>query len=105
MNSQGVPEMVFILDHLAVGSYMEALEAPSDITALLCVAQEKDIYDTRCMYHKVPITDMQPIPPEQLVEALAWIKAQYNHLQRFWVLCHRLWKEVFHDLFSAKGSR
>ncbi len=39
--------MVFILDNLAVGSYMEALEAPSDITALLCVAQEKDIYDTR----------------------------------------------------------
>ncbi len=47
MRSQGESEMVFILDNLAVGSYMEALEAPSDITALLCVAQEKDIYDTR----------------------------------------------------------
>ena len=66
--------MDFILDNLAIGNYQEALEPPAVISALLCVADERDIYDTTCKYHKVPIVDMQPIPKEQMKNAVEWIK-------------------------------
>ena len=46
--------MKFILDHLAIGSYEEALRPSSEITALLNVAKEKDL-KTSLLYHKVPI--------------------------------------------------
>jgi hypothetical protein len=41
--------MDFILDNLAIGNYQEALAPASDITALLCVAKEHDIYDTKSL--------------------------------------------------------
>ncbi|MEE8328919.1 MAG: hypothetical protein V3R54_03195 [Thermodesulfovibrionia bacterium] len=47
--------MDFILKNLAIGNYEEVLEPTSDISALLCVAKEKDIYHTKYKYHKVPI--------------------------------------------------
>jgi len=63
----------FILDHLAIGSYEEALRPSSEITALLNVAKEKDL-KTSLLYHKVPIIDMQPIPSAQMLEAVKWIQ-------------------------------
>ena len=66
--------MDFILDNLAIGNYQEALEPFPGISALLCVAQEKDIDEPTLLYHKVPIVDMQLIPTEQLKEAVKWIR-------------------------------
>jgi hypothetical protein len=71
--------MKFILDNLAIGSYEDALKPPSEITALLNVAIEKDI-ETKLLYHKVPIVDMQPIPSEQMKEAVEWIR---GHIDRY----------------------
>ncbi|MDI6810679.1 MAG: dual specificity protein phosphatase [archaeon] len=65
--------MRFILNNLAIGSYEDALAPPSTITALLNVAREKDI-ETEHLYHKVPIIDMQPIPSDQMKEAVEWIR-------------------------------
>ena len=59
--------MKFILDHLAIGSYEEALRPSSEITALLDLK-------TSLLYHKVPIIDMQPIPSAQMLEAAKWIQ-------------------------------
>ena len=67
--------MDFILDNLAIGNYREALAPASDIKALLCVAREHDIYDTKYKYFKVPIVDMQPIPTEQLKDAIVWLRS------------------------------
>lgn len=67
--------MDFILDNLAIGNYQEALAPASDITALLCVAKEHDIYDTKYKYFKVPIVDMQPIPTEQLKDAIVCLRS------------------------------
>jgi protein-tyrosine phosphatase len=79
--------MDFILENLAIGNYQEAQEPSSEITALLCVAQEKDIHDAKHLYHKVPIADMQPIPAEKLVEAIEWIRDNIaNH--RIMVFCN-----------------
>lgn len=66
--------MDFILDNLAVGSFADAAAAPPDITALLCVARERDLHVADRTYHKVPVVDMQPIPDDQLAEAVAWIR-------------------------------
>lgn len=74
--------MKFILDNLAIGSYEDALNPPSEVTALLNVAKEKDI-ETTLLYHKVPIIDMQPIPPEQMKEAVEWIM---DHISRYKIL-------------------
>lgn len=65
--------MDYILDRLAVGAWEEALAPPPQITALLGVAEEKDLR-TGLLYHKVPIADMRPIPPPQLAEAVAWLR-------------------------------
>jgi len=70
--------MKFILDNLAIGSYDDALNPPSEITALLNVAKELDV-ETELLYHKVPIVDMQPIPPKQMKEAVEWIR---DHIER-----------------------
>ncbi|MBC8521694.1 MAG: dual specificity protein phosphatase family protein [Methanomicrobia archaeon] len=74
--------MKFILDNLAIGSYENALNPPYEVTALLNVANEKDI-ETDLLYHKVPIIDMQPIPSEQMKEALEWIRA---HIDRYKIM-------------------
>lgn len=79
--------MNFILDNLAIGSYREALEPSHDIDALLCVAAEKDIYGPKRLYYKVPITDMRSIPPEQLKEAVEWIKGHIGS-HKIMVFCN-----------------
>ena len=65
--------MDFILDHLAIGSFEEAVEPSSEVDALLCVAQEHDVDSGSRKYHKVPIVDMQPIPVGQMEDAVNWI--------------------------------
>ncbi|MEA2075404.1 MAG: dual specificity protein phosphatase [Euryarchaeota archaeon] len=52
------------------------------MTALLNVAKEKDI-ETNHLYHKVPIVDMQPIPSEQMKEAIEWIR---NRIDRYKIM-------------------
>lgn len=66
--------MDFILENLAIGNCGEAMDPPSEIDAMLCVAQEIDIPEPRCSYYKVPIVDMQPIPAKQLMDAVIWIR-------------------------------
>jgi len=65
--------MDFILDNLAIGNFMEAQAPPPEISALLCVAQERDLQEVDILYNKVPIIDMQPIPSGQLSEAIDFI--------------------------------
>ena len=79
--------MDFILDNLAIGNYREALAPASDINALLCVAREHDIYDTKYKYFKVPIVDMQPIPTEQLKGAVVWLRSNIKD-NKIMVFCN-----------------
>jgi protein-tyrosine phosphatase len=79
--------MIFILPHLAVGTHEEARAQPSGIDALLCVAAEKDIPYPAILSHKIPIIDMQPIPPGQLHEAVEWIRDHINE-SRILVFCN-----------------
>jgi len=74
--------MKFIIDNLAIGNYEDALKPLSVITALLNVAKELDV-ETELLYHKVPIIDMQPIPPEQMKEAVEWIR---DHIERYKIM-------------------
>lgn len=66
--------MKFIMDNLAIGDFQEAVRAPDDISALLCVAEEHEIRQSDRLYYKVPVTDMQPIPEDQMMEAVRWIR-------------------------------
>jgi protein-tyrosine phosphatase len=67
--------VVPILEHLSVGPYADALAAPDDVDAFLNVAEEHDLPPTDRPAHKVPMTDMQPIPVDQLEEAVRWLDA------------------------------
>jgi len=79
--------MDFILDNLAIGNSQEALEPSSGINALLCVAEEKDIHESAHLYYKVPIVDMQPIPTDQLVDAVGWIRDNISN-HKIMVFCN-----------------
>ena len=71
-----------ILENLAIGSYKDALNPPAPITALLNVASERDV-ETERLYHKVPLIDLQPIPQDQLKEAVKWIR---DHISRHTIM-------------------
>jgi len=71
-----------ILENLAIGSYKDALNPPAPITALLNVASERDV-ETERLYHKVPLIDLQPIPQDQLKEAVEWIR---DHISRHTIM-------------------
>lgn len=79
--------MVSILPSLTVGTHNEASHHPEGIDAYLCVAEEKDAISSPGPSHKVPIIDMQPIPPAQLQEAVEWI---HDHIaeQNIFVFCN-----------------
>jgi protein-tyrosine phosphatase len=79
--------MDFILENLAIGNVEEAGMPSPEINALLCVAQEKDLDPARCSYHKVPIIDMQPIPAEQMKDAVDWIRRNIES-HRIMVFCN-----------------
>jgi len=62
-----------VYDNLTISPYEEASAAPEAFGALLNVAEEHPIPETDRPAHKVPVVDMQPIPPDQLEEAIRWI--------------------------------
>lgn len=66
--------MDWIRPHLAVGRCEEALAPPAAVEALLCVAAEKGPEPGVRPYHQVPVVDMRPIPVDQLLEAVAWLR-------------------------------
>jgi len=63
-----------VLGNLSLGGFAEAAAAPRQITALLNVARERDLYVTDRLYHKVPMVEQQAIPAEQLAEAVRWLR-------------------------------
>ena len=67
--------MDFILHRLALGSARDAHACPDDIDAMLCVAAECEPPPCATATRRIPIADMQPIPVEQLREAVSWIRA------------------------------
>jgi len=79
--------MHYILKNLAIGNFEDAQDPPAGIDTLLCVAQEIDLSHVRCLYYKVPIVDMQPIPEDQLKEAVVFIR---DHIKdhRIMVYCN-----------------
>ncbi len=62
-----------VYENLTVGSYEETQPAADGTDALLNVAEEHPLTETDLPAHKVPMVDMQPIPAEQLEEAVRWI--------------------------------
>jgi protein-tyrosine phosphatase len=81
--------MLYILDNLAIGEYEEAISPPAEITALLCVAGERDISKPCLPYHKVPIEDLKPIPQELLVNALDYIESMHGGGHRVLIFCNQ----------------
>lgn len=79
--------MDYILEHLAIGDAVEGAAPPAGITAVLCVAEELDLPAGFSPARKVPITDMQPIPPHQLAEGVNWI-GRYIDEQTILVYCN-----------------
>jgi protein-tyrosine phosphatase len=65
--------MDLILDNLAVGSAADAWSRPPDVRAMLCVAEEHQLPD-RVPGSRVPIRDMRPIPAEQILQAVYWLR-------------------------------
>jgi protein-tyrosine phosphatase len=80
--------MDFILENVAIGEYEEAVSPSPEITALLCVAEERNLSSPTLPYHKVPIIDMRPIPTEQLRDALQWIHRVTSGGNRVLVFCN-----------------
>lgn len=79
--------MDFILERLAVGNRHDAAAPDPRIGALLCVAEELEPPRHVPTRHKIPIVDMQPLPPEQLAEAVEWI-AWHIEREPVLVYCH-----------------
>ncbi len=65
--------MHHILEQVATGEYDEAVSPGSEITALLCVARERDLAAPRLPYHKVPLAELEPASGALLAEAAGWI--------------------------------
>lgn len=66
--------MDYILDRLAVGDIVDARNTPKEITALLNCSEEYDTSREGIAYLKIPLIDFQPINPEYIPKAVAWIK-------------------------------
>jgi protein-tyrosine phosphatase len=81
--------MHFILDNLAIGEYEEAINPPAEITALLCVAEERNLTSPCLPYNKVPIQDMKPIPRDQLANALDFIGSMHGNGHTVLIFCNQ----------------
>jgi hypothetical protein len=55
---------------LTVGPYEKASSPPEEIDALRNVAEEHPLPEMDLLTHRVPMIDMQPIPVDQLEEAV-----------------------------------
>jgi len=77
--------VTIIKGKLSIGSYKDALDPSGEITALLCVASERDLKNPVLFYHKIPIIDMRPVAVDQLKEAVLWIEKHIdiNHIMVF----------------------
>lgn len=79
--------MDWILNDLAIGNFEESKNPPDGVEALLSVAEEREIIRTEYTSHHVPVIDMQPIPSEQLREAVQWIHDTIKQ-NRIMVFCN-----------------
>lgn len=79
--------MDFILENLALGNRHDAADPATDVSALLCVAEELTLPAHRACRHKVPVADLQPIPHAQMREAVDWIR-QHIGDRRILVYCN-----------------
>ena len=66
--------MDYILDRLAVGDIDDARNIPKEITAILNCSEEHDTSREGIAYFEIPLVDFQPIDPEYIPKAVAWIK-------------------------------
>jgi protein-tyrosine phosphatase len=81
--------MLYILDNLAIGEYEEAINPPAEITALLCVAEERNLTSTPLPYCKVPLEDLKPASPDLLTDALDYLSAMHGEGRRVLVFCNQ----------------
>ena len=81
--------MHHILDQVATGEYEEAISPGPDITALLCVAQERNLAAPRLHYHKVPLAEFEPVSGVLLAEAAEWIHRMAGEGRRVLVFSSR----------------
>lgn len=65
--------MHHILEQVATGEYEEAVSPGPEITALLCVAQERNLAAPRLPYHKAPLAELEPVSGALLADAAGWI--------------------------------
>jgi protein-tyrosine phosphatase len=76
-----------VYQNLTVGPQKEAHPPPEGTGALLNVAEEHPLPATDLPAHKVPITDMNPIPVGQLEETVLWIDAHIGK-RRIYLFCN-----------------
>lgn len=76
-----------VYENLTVGPYEEFQSLPDGTEALLNVAEEHPLPDTDLPAHKVPVVDIQPIPPGQLEEAVRWIEGDIGD-QHIYLFCN-----------------
>ncbi len=81
--------MHHILEQVATGEYEEAVSPAPDITALLCVAQERNLAASRLPYHKVPLADLEPVSGALLADAADWIHRMVAEGRRVLVFSSR----------------
>lgn len=64
------------------------MENPEDgLESVLNVAEEVEVNLPHLNYHKIPLKDGIPIPPEKMREAIQWIQKQITS-ERVLVACH-----------------
>ncbi|MEF9425716.1 MAG: dual specificity protein phosphatase family protein, partial [Candidatus Mariimomonas ferrooxydans] len=74
------PQITFVLPGLAIAKKDGIENAPEEITAILNVADDVDIYPPPGNYHKIPLKDGVPPPVEKIEEAIHWIRKNIvNH--------------------------
>jgi protein-tyrosine phosphatase len=66
--------MDYILERLAVGDIQDARTPPKEITAILNCTEEHDTSREGLAYCKIPLIDFQPIDPQFIPKAVAWLK-------------------------------
>jgi len=76
--------MHFILDNLAIGEFEEAINPSAEISALLCVAEERNLTSPCLPYHKVSLRDMQTVPSEDLRKAVEYISSMHAQATGSW---------------------
>ncbi|MDD5556073.1 MAG: dual specificity protein phosphatase [bacterium] len=71
--------ITYVLRRLAVGSSLDARRPPEQLSAILNVAEECETRAEGRLSRKIPLRDLVPISPENLSEAIVWIKDHIRH--------------------------